>query len=388
MIAKGPQAFPRAEHLRRLEAVKAEMSRAGMDTLLVFSEANITYLAGGFICRNPHPKVLVISLRDEEPAYILRGMDVTAAMHVTFLSRENIIGYPDDLIGRADRDGFDKVLDFLHDSDLAKGRIGLELSHIPPGTSEKFKSRLHGVTFIDGTKLVTRLRSIKSDLEIEVMREAAAIADAGIMRATDVIRPGVREPDAVAEIMATLVRGVNGKPGTIVPSILLCSSPRTGTAHIPWSDDVFRDGSQVNLELGGNRHGYSVGLMRTFIIGPPSDRLKRLHEAELAGLEAALETVGPGRTCGEVADAFYTTIGRHGFSKASRCGYPIGIDWNETTSSLQSGDITELKTNMTFHLMLGNWLEEDFGYVLSETFLVTDDGAEVLTHAPRQLFQL
>ncbi|WP_439397436.1 hypothetical protein ACRQ5Q_09950 [Bradyrhizobium sp. PMVTL-01] len=41
--------------------------------------------------------------------------------------------------------------------------------------------------------------------------------------------------------------------------------------------------------------------------------------------------------------------------------------------------MTELKPNMTFHLMLGNWIEEDFGYVISQTLCVTETGAEALT---------
>lgn len=93
-----------------------------------------------------------------------------------------------------------------------------------------------------------------------------------------------------------------------------------------------------------------------------SDRLRRLHEAELAGLEAALSTVRPERTCGDIANAFYRTIEKVGFKKESRCGYAIGIDWAEPTASLQASDMTELKPYMTFHLMLGNWVDEDFRF--------------------------
>ncbi|MER8480861.1 M24 family metallopeptidase [Mesorhizobium sp. M1163] len=105
-------------------------------------------------------------------------------------------------------------------------------------------------------------------------------------------------------------------------------------------------------------------------------------------MEAALDTVRPGATCSDVANAFYRSIEKSGFQKDSRCGYAIGIDWSEPTASLKDGDKTVLRPNMTFHLMLGNWIEEDFGYVISETFCVTDSGCEVLTKSPRQLFEL
>ncbi|MGE0752394.1 MAG: M24 family metallopeptidase [Variibacter sp.] len=387
-ISKGPQAFPRAEYLRRLAVVKSEMARRQLDALVVNNASNITYLTGYTALSGYVPQALVVSAQKEEPTFILRRQDAPAAVHQTFLERANVIGYAEDLIGNPDKDGYDTVIEFLHDLDHSNKGVGLELGNLSAQAGEKFKTRLPKATIVDCTKAVAWIRGVKSDLEIAVMREAAAISDAAMKRAAEVIRPGVREADAVAEIVGTLVRGANGKAGTIFRSLYLCSSPRTGTCHIMYSQDVFRDGSQINLELGGIRHGYAAGLMRTFSIGAPSDRLRRLHEAEVEGMEAALGTVRPGATCSDVANAFYRTIEKRGFKKDSRCGYAIGIDWLEPTASLKDGDTTELKPNMTFHLMLGNWIDEDFGYVISETFRVTPSGADVLTNTPRKIFEL
>jgi ectoine hydrolase len=387
-IAKGPQAFPRTEFLLRLAAVKSEMARRDIDALVVSDSNNITYLTGYTALSGYVPQGLVVSIHEKEPTFILRRQDAPAAIHQTFMERDKIIGYSEALIGDPEKDGHDAVIDFLNEIGLANRSIGIELSSLPAQSAEKFKTRLSGARIVDCTKAVTWIRLVKSDLEISVMREAAAISDAAIIRAAEVIRPGVREADAIAEIVGTLARGANGKPGTMIAQIGLCSSPRTGTSHIPWSEDVFRDGSQINLELGGVRHGYCAGIMRTFSIGAPSDRLRRLHEVEVAGLEAALGKVRPGSTCGDVANAFYRTIEKQGFKKESRCGYALGIGWLEPTASLKDGDKTELKPNMTFHLMLGNWIDEDFGYVLSETFRVTDSGVEVLTKSPRKIFEL
>lgn len=43
---------------------------------------------------------------------------------------------------------------------------------------------------------------------------------------------------------------------------------------------------------------------------------------------------------------------------------------------------------MTFHLMLGNWFDDDFGYMISESIRVTESGVEVLTNTPRKIFTL
>ncbi|TGV74920.1 M24 family metallopeptidase, partial [Mesorhizobium sp. M00.F.Ca.ET.158.01.1.1] len=123
-------------------------------------------------------------------------------------------------------------------------------------------------------------------------------------------------------------------------------------------------------------------------IGSPSDRLRRVHEIQVAGLEVALDAIRPGATCSDVANAFNRSIEKRGLKKETRCGYAHRIGWLEPTASLKDGDMTELLPNMTFHLMLGNWIEEDFGYVISETFRVTDSCVEVLTTAPRKIFEI
>ncbi|MER9275497.1 Xaa-Pro peptidase family protein [Mesorhizobium sp. M0643] len=387
-IVKGPQVFPRSEFLRRLAAVKTEMGRLEIDALVVENSSDITYLTGYTAKSGYVPQALVVSLAEEEPTFLLRRQDAPAAIHQTFLDPGKIIGYPEALIGNPDKDGFDAVIDFLHELGAAGRGVGVQLDCLSAKSARKFESRLPETRIVDCSHSVAWIRMIKSDLEIAIMRDAAAIADAGVLKAAEVIRPGVREADVMAEVAAQLARGAGGKAGTDLASMYFCSSPRTGTSHIRWSEDVIHDGSQINLEVGGVRHGYVSAIMRTFSVGTPSDRLRRIHDAEVAGLEAALGTVRPGAACSDVANAFYRTIEKFGFQKDSRCGYAIGIDWSEPTASLKNGDMTELKPNMTFHLMLGNWIEEDFGYVISETFRVADSGCEVLTKAPRKLYEL
>jgi Xaa-Pro dipeptidase/ectoine hydrolase len=387
-MPKGPLAFPRNEYLRRLSAVKTEMKKREIDVLLVTAASNITYLSGYTSKSSYVPQGLIVSVTDEEPTFFTRRMDAPAALHQMFVDKSRVVGYPEALIANPEKDGFDAIIDFLHDQGHSNRVIGLESKFVSAQTVEKLKARTPKAKVTDFGNGVHWIRGIKSDLEIAVMRESAAIADAGMARAKEVIRPGVKEADAAAEIIATLVRGANGKPGTDVSSFFLCATPRTSTCHIRWTEDVFQQGSQINLEFGGVRHGYTSALMRTLSIGKPSDRLRRLHEGEVAGLEAALAAARPGGTCADVALAFKTTLKKHGFEKESRCGYAIGIDWTEPTASLKEDDLTVLKPNMTFHLMLGNWIDEDFGYVISETFRVTEAGGEAFSKLPRAIFEI
>lgn len=387
-ISKGPHVFPRTEYLRRLAAVKKEMEQRNVDALVVTENAHITYLTGS-TARSYNRRGLVVSARQEQPTFILRWMDVPAAFQETFLDRDKVIGYPDELmLDPSKDDGYDAVIDFVLEAGLANDRVGLEIGNLTADAVEKFKARLPQARIVNFTDVITSMRTIKSDLEIAVMREAAAITDAGILRAAEVISPGMLEADAIAEIVGTLVRGANGKTGTWIATPFMCASPRVGTAHVTWSEDVLRHGSHINLEIAGVRHGYTVPICRTYSIGKPSDRLLRIHEAQLAGLEAGLSSIRAGAIVGDVAHAIHRATERLGFKKRSRPGYGIGIDWAERTLSLQEGNLSVLKPNMTFHMHLGSWVEEDFGYVISESIRVTETGVEVLTKAPRQLFVL
>jgi len=387
-VERGPQVFPREDYLRRLAGVKAEMAKRNIETLVVSYDRNMNYLTGYAAPTGYVPQGLVISVHEEEPTIVLRLMDVPIAHYQTYLRRDKVLAYPEALVGSSEKDGYDFIIDFIQKAGGGSRGIGLEFGNLPPTAVEKFMKRLPQSSIVNCTGMVTWLRLVKTDLEVALMKEAAAITDAAFMRAAEVIRPGVREADVAAEIIATLVRGVNGKPGSKVANYWMNTSPRTGASHMTWTEDVFQPGQQVNLEIAGVRRSYTTPLSRTFSIGRPSDRLRRAHDAQLAGLAAALETIRPGRTCDDVARAVQRALNRHGVRKESRCGYPVGIDWLEPTASLMEGDMTVLKPNMIFHVHLGNWIDEDFGVIVSQSICVTDSGLEVLTKTPLKLFEL
>ncbi|RWF79105.1 MAG: aminopeptidase P family protein [Mesorhizobium sp.] len=347
-VPKGFQPFPRSEYLDRLTRVKKEMSRRALDMIFVVDEHNMTYLTGYLAISAYVPQGVIITMAQEEPLIILRQCDAPAGLHQCFMAQDKVIHYSEDLIGNPREDGFDMIIKCMLDLGAADASVGVELTAMPSLSADKFRKTL-GNNPTDITRMVTWLRLVKSDLEIEAMREAAAISDAAMLRAAEVIRPGVREADASAEIIGTLIRGANGKPGSRLASFYMCASPRIGTCHIPWAEDEFREGSQINLELGGVRHGYVSGLMRTYSIGKPSDRLQKVHDIQVSGLKAALQSIKPGATCSDVANAFYSTIGKQGLKKDTRCGYAHGIGWLEPTASLRDGDMTVLEPNMTFH---------------------------------------
>jgi Xaa-Pro aminopeptidase len=234
------------------------------------------------------------------------------------------------------------------------------------------------------------VRVVKSPAELAVMREAAQIMERVIRTGIDAVRPGVRQCDAVAAIYGAQAGGTEafgGEYTSFVP--MLPTGVGTSTPHLTWSDTPFTRGEATILELGAARHRYHVPMARTVFLGPPPPKLATTAEVVAEGMAAALDAVRPGATGESVEAAWRAVISRHGLEKESRIGYSVGLnyppDWGEHTISLRPGDTNELQADMTFHCILGMWMD-DWGYELSETFRVTPQGAECFCDVERILF--
>ena len=169
------------------------------------------------------------------------------------------------------------------------------------------------------------------------------------------------------------------------------SGARTAAPHLTWTDEPYRAGEATNLELNACRHRYTAALARTVVLGEPAAEMRRMIPVVMEGLDVALDAARAGVTGHEVEAAWRGVAAAHGIEKSSRIGYSIGIgypgpSWNERTASLQPGNATVLEPNMTFHMIIGMWLDEG-GFEISETFRVTENGPpEVFSHVPREVF--
>ena len=382
--------FERAEYDERLRRVRERMAAEDLDCLVVADPANMNYLTGydGWSFYTPQCVVLPA---DGDVLLATRQMDANGARLTTFLDDDAILGFPDDYVQQRDRHPMDWIAEQMRSRGLAQGRIGVEMDayFFSPRAYEALKAGAGSATLVDSHEAVNWVRSIKSSAELELMRTAARIVENAMTVAYETIRPGVRQCDAAAEIQAAQARGTDGAGGdypAIVP--MLPTGPGTSTPHLTWSDAPFRQGEPTILELAGARHRYHCPMSRTLMLGQPPQRLADTAQITIEGLEAALAAVRPGVTCEQVEAAWREHIARHGLEKTSRIGYSVGLayppDWGEHTMSLRPGDMTPLEPNMTFHMIVGMWMD-DWGFEASETFVVTDGGAECLCSFPREL---
>ncbi|TWH01757.1 ectoine hydrolase [Nocardioides sp. J9] len=379
--------FDASEYDARLAKTRTAMAESGFDVLVVGDPANINYLTGYNAWSFYTPQVLIIPAAGDLVFYT-REVDASGAVMTTRLSESQVRAFPERYVHQPDCHPMDWIAADMMEKDLGRGTVAVEMdtAYYTVRAHKSLENGLPGATIVSAQELVNWVRSVKSDLEIAKMRTAGKIMTNVMTTALDFIEPGVRQCDAVAEIYATAVRGLPDAGGdftAIVP--MIPTGPGTGIPHLTWSDKPFKQGEATVLELGACYERYHSPLARTIFLGQPPERLVSTADIVSEGMEAALAAVRPGVLAEDVERAWRDVISRYGLTKATRIGYSIGVgyppDWGERTISLRPGDKTALVPNMTFHMILGMWMD-GWGYELSESFVVTETGHERFASVP------
>lgn len=386
-----PLKFGRAEYADRLQKTRRAMEEKGVDLLIVSDPSNMNWLTG-YDGWSFYVHQAVIVPPEGEPIFFGRGMDAVGARFTAYLSEDNIIGYADDYVQNTAKHPMDLLSSVLKDKGWGARRIGVEMDNywFSARAFAALQAGMPDARFQDTTALVNWQRAVKSGAELDCMRKAGAIVTEMHRRIVEVIEPGMRKNDLVAEIYDAGIRGTadfGGDYPAIVP--LLPSGREAAAAHLTWDDRPLKSGEGTFFEIAGCYNRYHCPLSRTVFLGKPPKVFVEGEKAVLEGMEAGLDAARAGNTCEEFAGAFYSVLAKYGIHKDGRTGYPIGVsyppDWGERTMSLRPGDRTVLQPGMTFHFMTGLWSDE-MGLEITETIAITDGAPELLANVPRKLF--
>ncbi len=389
MAAIDPR-FPRAEYDQRIAKTRAAMATRGVELLIATDPSNMAWLTG-YDGWSFYVHQCVLLAPDGEPVWYGRGQDANGARRTVFMADDQIIGYPDHYVQSTERHPMDYLAGILESRGWGGRRIGVEMDnyYFSAACLAALQRHLPNATFVDATGLVNWQRAVKSATELDYMRRAARIVEAMHARILELVEPGLPKNELVAEIFRTGIRGAEGYGGdyaAIVP--LVPSGADASAAHLTWDERPFRKDEGTFFEIAGCYRRYHCPLSRTIYLGKPPQKFLDVEKAVIEGIAAALEAARPGNACEDVEAAWRKVIARYGIEKESRCGYPIGLsyppDWGERTMSLRPGDKTPLEAGMTFHLIPAIW-QDDWGLEITESFLVTDRGAEPFCSYPRQL---
>ncbi|MEM7190681.1 MAG: M24 family metallopeptidase, partial [Pseudomonadota bacterium] len=156
--------------------------------------------------------------------------------------------------------------------------------------------------------------------------------------------------------------------------------------HHRASTRIMRRGEPVFLCFCGmtNFHRFKLGFDRTFWIGDINEPAQaELYEVAVASQRAALSALRPGVTAESVHKAYAEVIQEAGFDYPFRCGRATGFSYLEAPQ-LVTGDTTELKPGMVLAVD-GSVATETFRAQVGDSFIITEDGYEQITHHPKAL---
>ncbi len=376
-------AFPAEEYRRRIATTQRAMADEGLDALVLVHNANQCYLTGYDSHMPPSYAVTVVPTSGDPLMHCAELESPVALLH-SVVEDVRIFDWTNASSTAAD------LARVLGDLGVARGRIGIELRNDENFTSSAYdafsyltlREALPDAELVDATHIVLAQRLIKSEDELAYMRRAGELTWAGIHAAIEATHEGVNENVIAAASYAGAV-GAGSELMTIDP--MLMTGAQTGLIpHIPYRRHVVERGDVVYLEMSGTYWRYNAPMMRSWTIGEPSDRQRRLADASIAVLETLVAEARPGRTGHDVA-----TIAERqwdavpGVHFHGGYGYAIGMgvqpSWCEQAVYIAIGAERELRPGMTFHLPIISCYPGDFGVGFSESIVITETGAELLT---------
>ncbi len=383
--------FSKEEYRQRLSKVQKMMQEKGIELLISHDTSNMNYLTGYDAWSFYYAQCVIVHINSEEPICFVRDQDAGGAYLKTYIKKENIIVYDEQYIHTWPKHPYDYLVNIIKDRKWDKLSIGLEMDahYFTAFCYEKIKKGLPNAKIKDSDRLVNWARLVKSNKEINYMKSAAKITEIAMKKAYDVIKPGVRQCDAVGEIQKALFYGTpefGGEYASI--ATLLPTGKGTSASHLTASQEKFLNGEATIVELSGVYKRYHVPMARTVFLGKPDqlkiDTMKKTIEA----LQAGIDSTKPGNTVNDIAQAFWKILDKYGIEKESRTGYSIGIgyppDWGEHTLNIYKGDMTLLKPNICFH-MIAVMQFGDWGVEVSEAIRVTNSGSELFCNLSKEL---
>ncbi len=376
--------FPESELAERRRKTCDAMAAEGMDGLLIFRQESMYYLTGydtfGFVFF----QCLYLGA-DGTMTLLTRPPDFRQAQITSVI--KDIRLWAD----TPDASPADDLREILEEHGCRGKRMGVEWESygLTARNGQRLNAAMDGFCeLLDASELVTKLRVVKSPAEIEYVRKAGQLADAGWDAAVEVAGPGVNDGEVLAALQGAIFKGGGDFPANDVVlgsgrDAMLCRY-HTGRRVIDVQD-------QLTVEWAGVYRHYHAAMMRTMCFGKPPQRQLDLYDAALGALEAVHESIKPGNTFGDGYQAHADLLDERGLSdhRLKACGYSLGttyapnwMDW----PMLYEGNPVEFAPGMVVftHMII---FDSDAGLAmtLGETVLVTEGGNERLSSASRDL---
>ena len=363
----------------RLKRCSRLMKEAGLDALLLTKPANMFYLTGdGRLC-----------------AYAMITQRGEVALGVPSTDKEDVknLAYFDHIIGFENEVGMiHSIAHHFKHFGIHEGAVGLEYTFLTQsmmGMLTHPHAKPAGVTVKDCTHVISELRLVKDAEEIERIRAAAKVADAGMKAAMESVKPGLTESQIAAEAEYAMRKaGAEGFWRTYVSS-----GPRTNIAHGLPTMRKLEVSDLVMIDLHPIVNGYSADICRTVCVGKPTTDQQAAYDLYVKAQQATVAKAKAGVSMVELEQTLHGVLQEAGHAEHI-FGPPIhgvGIEFEE--APLPPGHAffhgekapTPLQANLVIAVGNCGLYTGPWGIRVEDTVLVGAEGAVILTDYPRWL---
>lgn len=378
-----PFHFDAAEYAARRARATQAVKEAGLDALILFAPESHYWICGYDTFGFAMYQAMVLTAKGDLHL-VTRMPDRLQALRTSVLSEDEIHVWSQ----YEGSNPAEHLKNLLTDLGVAEGRLGFEsdTAGLTDRNGQLTRAALPAAR--DHSDLIRALRRVKSPAEIEMHRRAGQLADDAMDAGLAETRAGAFEGDILAAMQGAVFRGGGDYAGN---EFILGSGPQallsryhSGRRHLEAQD-------QMTWEWAGAYARYHAAMMRTVIIGKPSDKQRHMHEAGVAALEACEDAIRPGRPMSEVYDAHARTLDDHGLGHArmQACGYGMGAVYNPIWVDFPmfyEGNPLLMQAGQVFflHMIL---MDAEAGLAMcpGHSVLVTETGVERLSRQPLDL---
>lgn len=353
--------------MEKLQKLRSSFSQLGIDGILITSEFNRRYMT------NFTGSAGVVLISEEKAQFItdFRYVEQAGTECVGYEVVKHAGSIPDEVAEQAKKLGINK--------------LGFEQDHLT-FSSYKAYEKVVEAKLVPVSQAIEKLRLIKTDAEIKILKEAAKIADAAFAHIIKFIRPGLTELE-VSNELEFFMRKAGATSSSF--DIIVASGYRSALPHGRASEKIIENGDMVTLDFGAYYNGYISDITRTLAVGKPDEKLTEIYNIVLEAQLRGVNGIKPGIT-GIEADALtrdYITEKGYGDYYGHSTGHGIGLEVHEGPSLSSKSDII-LETGMVVTCEPGIYLPGLGGVRIEDDLLITKDLNERLTYSSKELIIL
>ena len=341
--------FPKEEFINRIAKLRQLMEKNHVDAIIITSPSNFRYFTGldSYFWESPtRPWFVLIPLLND-PIAIVPSIGLSS-LEKTWI--DNIVTWdspnPED-------EGISTVLNAIHSLKIQKGNIGFELGkesflRMKINDFRKLENQLQNFSIIDSSPLLWELRLIKSQNEIDKIKDIITIASKTFDNLASKISLGMSEIEIANIFKKDIID--NGGDHTLY---LACTSGNNGYDQIICdpTDKKTSNGDVLVMDTGSTKDGYFCDFNRNYGFGEIAAETKDCYRCLWQATESAIAIAKPGISCSDLNDEMLKVLNQFKNSQNSvgRMGHGLGLQMTEPPSIMKN-DNTALEKNMVITL--------------------------------------